>query len=132
LFKVTRHFQIGVEDDVFADRHQAGTSFLFSLGHRCSDRTLDRFRQYIFFYRSPSLSFPISQFPVMIFHRSSRCILRVLHIPETNSDRVPAALRINIILLDIIHRPVYFSKQRFGDWILSPFSGKTYSVGPNR
>jgi hypothetical protein len=30
------------------------------------------------------------------------------------------------------HRPVYFSKQRFGDWILSPSSGKTYSVGPNQ
>jgi hypothetical protein len=28
--------------------------------------------------------------------------------------------------------PVYFSKQRFGDWILSPSSGKTYSVGTNR
>jgi hypothetical protein len=28
--------------------------------------------------------------------------------------------------------PVYFSKQRFGDWILSLSSGKTYSVEPNR
>jgi hypothetical protein len=27
---------------------------------------------------------------------------------------------------------VYFKTQRFGDWILSPSSGKTYSVGPNR
>jgi hypothetical protein len=45
------------------------------------------------------------------------------------------------MFLDIIHRPVfilkhrpvYFSKtQRFGDWILSLSSGKTYSVGPNR
>jgi hypothetical protein len=25
--------------------------------------------------------------------------------------------------------PVYISKQRFGDWILSPSSGKTYVVG---
>jgi hypothetical protein len=25
-----------------------------------------------------------------------------------------------------------FKTQRFGDWILSPSSGKTYSVGPNR
>jgi hypothetical protein len=28
---------------------------------------------------------------------------------------------------DIIYRPVFISKQRFGDWILSPSSGKTYS-----
>jgi hypothetical protein len=27
---------------------------------------------------------------------------------------------------------LYFKTQRFGDWILSLFSGKTYSVGPNR
>jgi hypothetical protein len=26
---------------------------------------------------------------------------------------------------------LYFKTQRFGDWILSPYSGKTYSVGPN-
>jgi hypothetical protein len=39
------------------------------------------------------------------------------------------------MFLDIIHslvlsinRPVYFSKQRFGDLILFPSSGKTYSV----
>jgi hypothetical protein len=46
----------------------------------------------------------------------------------------------NIIFLDIIHclvfiqkrPPVYLKKQRFGDWILSPSSGRTYSVGPNR
>jgi hypothetical protein len=31
------------------------------------------------------------------------------------------------------HRPAYFFKtQRFGDWILSPSSGKTHSAGPNR
>jgi hypothetical protein len=30
------------------------------------------------------------------------------------------------------HLLVYISKQRFGDWILSPSSGKTYSLGPNR
>jgi hypothetical protein len=27
---------------------------------------------------------------------------------------------------------LFFKKQGFGDWILSPFSGKTYSVGPSR
>jgi hypothetical protein len=39
-----------------------------------------------------------------------------------------------IMFLDIIHRPVfiYLKTKRFGDWILSPSSGKTYSVGPNR
>jgi hypothetical protein len=25
-----------------------------------------------------------------------------------------------------------FQTQRFGDWIMSPSSGKTYTVGPNR
>jgi hypothetical protein len=42
-------------------------------------------------------------------------------------------LDIFIVLSLSKNRPVYFSKtQRFGDWILSPFSGKTYSVGSNR
>jgi hypothetical protein len=27
---------------------------------------------------------------------------------------------------------LHFKTQRFGDWILSPSSGKTYSVGSNR
>jgi hypothetical protein len=43
----------------------------------------------------------------------------------------------NIMFLDIIHRPVFiqitvlflFKTQRYRDWILTPFSGKTYSVG---
>jgi hypothetical protein len=29
------------------------------------------------------------------------------------------------MLLDIIHRRVFIYKQRFGDWILSPSSGKS-------
>jgi hypothetical protein len=37
-----------------------------------------------------------------------------------------------IMFLDFIHRPVYISKQRFEDWILSLFSVKTYLVGPNQ
>jgi hypothetical protein len=38
-----------------------------------------------------------------------------------------------ILFLDIIHRPVFiYNTKRFGDWILSPSSGGTYSVGPNR
>jgi hypothetical protein len=43
------------------------------------------------------------------------------------------------MFLDIMHRRFYlktalfiFKTQRFGDWILSPSSGKTYSVGLNR
>jgi hypothetical protein len=56
------------------------------------------------------------------------------------SDKKTQVINTNIMLLDIIHRPVLiqkhrpvcFSKQRFGDWILSPSSGKIYSVGPNR
>jgi hypothetical protein len=38
----------------------------------------------------------------------------------------------DIMFLDITHRPFFIKKQRFGDWILSPSSGKTYSVGLNR
>jgi hypothetical protein len=35
-----------------------------------------------------------------------------------------------IIVLDISHCPViYFRTLRFGDWILSPFSGGTYADG---
>jgi hypothetical protein len=34
------------------------------------------------------------------------------------------------MFLDIIHRLFYLKTQRFGDWILLPSSGKTYSVGP--
>jgi hypothetical protein len=39
---------------------------------------------------------------------------------------------ITIAILDIIHRPVFYLKQRFGDWILSPFYGGNYLVGPDR
>jgi hypothetical protein len=44
----------------------------------------------------------------------------------------------NIMFLDIIHRPVFISNtdlfifQNPGDWIISPSSGKAYSVGSNR
>jgi hypothetical protein len=34
--------------------------------------------------------------------------------------------------LDIIHRPVFYLKTCFGNWILSPSSGGTYSDGPNK
>jgi hypothetical protein len=38
-----------------------------------------------------------------------------------------------IVFEDIIRRPVFiYNTQRFGDWILSPSSGGTYSVGLNR
>ena len=51
------------------------------------------------------------------------------------------AITTSIMSLDIIHRLVYFQKtvmflllktQRFGDWILSMSSGKTYSFRSNR
>jgi hypothetical protein len=36
-----------------------------------------------------------------------------------------------ITILDIINRPVfYLGTQRFGDWVMSPPSRGTYSVGP--
>jgi hypothetical protein len=38
----------------------------------------------------------------------------------------------SLIILDIIHRPEFYLKQRFGDWSLYPFSGGSYSVGPSR
>jgi hypothetical protein len=38
-------------------------------------------------------------------------------------------INITIAILDIIHRPVFYLKIRcFGDWILSPSSGGTYSI----
>jgi hypothetical protein len=42
-------------------------------------------------------------------------------------------INITITILDIMHHPVLCLKtQRFGDWILTPSSGGTYSDGPNR
>jgi hypothetical protein len=41
-------------------------------------------------------------------------------------------INITITILDIIHGPVFYLKQHFGHWILSPTSGTTYSVGPNK
>jgi hypothetical protein len=38
------------------------------------------------------------------------------------------SMDIVITVLDNIHRPVFYLKQRFEDWILSPYSGRTYSV----
>jgi hypothetical protein len=38
-----------------------------------------------------------------------------------------------IVLLDIFHHPAFvWNTQRFGDWILSPSSGGTLSVGLNQ
>jgi hypothetical protein len=37
----------------------------------------------------------------------------------------------NITIMDIIHRRVFYLKQRFGDCILSSSSGGTYSEAPN-
>jgi hypothetical protein len=37
-----------------------------------------------------------------------------------------------VLSLSKISSCLFFKTQRFGDWILSPFSGKTYSGGPNR
>jgi hypothetical protein len=34
-------------------------------------------------------------------------------------------IKLTITIPDIIHRPAFCLKQRFGDWILSPFSGET-------
>jgi hypothetical protein len=34
-----------------------------------------------------------------------------------------------MVFLDIIRRPGFCLKQRFGDWILSPSSGETYTFG---
>jgi hypothetical protein len=40
---------------------------------------------------------------------------------------------LTIAVMDIIHRPAFYLKTRwFGDFILSPSSGRTYSDGPNR
>jgi hypothetical protein len=39
---------------------------------------------------------------------------------------------VTIVILDIIHRPVFYLKtRRFGDWILSSSSSGTYLDGPN-
>jgi hypothetical protein len=40
-------------------------------------------------------------------------------------------VKLKINFLDIIHRFSVIKTRRFGDWSLSPSSGKTYSVGSN-
>jgi hypothetical protein len=39
---------------------------------------------------------------------------------------------VTITVLGIIHRPVFYLKQRFGDWILYPSSDGTTLAGPKR
>jgi hypothetical protein len=39
---------------------------------------------------------------------------------------------ITITILDIHHLAIYLNIRHFGDWILSPSSGGTYSEGPSR
>jgi hypothetical protein len=34
----------------------------------------------------------------------------------------------NNLLLDVIHRAVFYLKQRFGDWTLSPFSTEFFQI----
>jgi hypothetical protein len=42
-------------------------------------------------------------------------------------------INVTVIILDIIHRSVFYLKpQHFGDWILSPPSGWTYTDGSIR
>jgi hypothetical protein len=43
-----------------------------------------------------------------------------------------SGILIQLDFLDIIHRPIFYLKQRCRDWILSSAAGKAYSVGPNR
>jgi hypothetical protein len=78
----------------------------------------------------------------MVFHFAHlNCRLSV--ISDVHYNRV----RYNEVLLykyyDFGHYPssclyletpscLFFKTQRFGDWILSPSSGKTNSIGPNR
>jgi hypothetical protein len=38
----------------------------------------------------------------------------------------------NVLFISKTPSRFYLKTQRFADWILSPSSGKTYSVGPNR
>jgi hypothetical protein len=89
-------------------------------------------------------------FPVLFIQKIYRYILLCKQRPEPADIRLPAGLGAsgngvalsplreagplthnNITFLDIVHRPVFHLKL-FGDWILSPSSSKTYSVGPNR
>jgi hypothetical protein len=41
-------------------------------------------------------------------------------------------INITIKILEIIHGRVLYIKQHFADWILSPSTGGTYTVEPNR
>jgi hypothetical protein len=48
------------------------------------------------------------------------------HIQEAKSDAKVRKKKCTVTeFLDIIHLPVYYLKQCFGDWIVSPSSGKS-------
>jgi hypothetical protein len=48
------------------------------------------------------------------------------------SEKELLSFYITVTILDIIHRPPFCLKtRRFGDWVLSPSSGRTYSDRPN-
>jgi hypothetical protein len=69
-----------------------------------------------------------------IFYKLVQIVIYLIRV-----NKKKEMVRCTDIFLDIMHRlvfskprPIYFSKQRFGDCILSPSSGITYLVGPNR
>jgi hypothetical protein len=59
-------------------------------------------------------------------------LLNYWNIPVTFTASILRFWTLSIILfLSKTPSCLYFKTQHFGDWILSPSSGKTYSVGPN-
>jgi hypothetical protein len=52
---------------------------------------------------------------------------------HVNDPGIAFSTGVTTTVRGIINRRVfYFETRRFGDWIQSPYSGRTYSVGPNR
>jgi hypothetical protein len=52
--------------------------------------------------------------------------------PSVLPKKAKYAVHLTITILGIIHRPVFYLKQPFGERILSPPLGRTYSFEPNR
>jgi hypothetical protein len=64
-----------------------------------------------------------------IIHRPSPCLLFKTQLNSIGLRRWYINITITILL--IMHHRVFYLKQRFGDWILSPPNGESYPVGSN-
>jgi hypothetical protein len=59
-------------------------------------------------------------------------LLLAISLTRTSIGLSLCYVNITITILNVIHRPMFYLKQRFGDRIMAPSSGGTYSVCRDR